>query len=381
MTARKKSPGVRKGSNFGTGFDDKLQPTAAVDLGTIGSVSDLVAAYGNAAIGARQVSHAAEILQEMVEDKDCFVVLTVSGAMTVAKMGLILCDMIDAGMVQAVVSTGALMAHGFVESAGKVHFKYDPSMKDEELFERGYNRVYDSVELEQNLDDVEGIIREVLSKGEAGVPWSSVRFNRELGAYLDKQNAGRGILRSAYRNKVPVYVPAFTDSELGLDFATHNHRRRLQGKPRESFDPFYDLEDYRERAEGQKRLGIFTIGGGVPRNWAQQVGPYLDILQKRAGVGSGLKRFHYGVRICPEPVHWGGLSGCTYSEGISWGKFVPPSEGGRYAEVYADATIVWPLVVKAVLERMAKPRRARPAQRPVRQSAKVRQAAKAGKRR
>ena len=380
MTARKKTRSVRQVANFGTGFDDKLQPTRSLDLGSVHSVSDLVAAYGEAAIGARQVSHAAQILQEMVEDKDCFVVLTVSGAMTVAKMGLVLCDMIDSGMVQAVVSTGALMAHGFVESAGKVHFKYDPSMNDEELFERGYNRIYDSLELEQNLDDVELIVRSVLESGEPDVPWSSARFNRELGAYLDQQDAGRGILRSAYRQQVPVYVPAFTDSELGLDFATHNHRRLQQGKPRESFDPFLDLEDYRMRVDGQKRIGVFTVGGGVPRNWAQQVGPYLDILQKRAGVGNGLMRFHYGVRICPEPVHWGGLSGCTYSEGISWGKFVPPSEGGRYAEVYADATIVWPLVVKAVQERMGlAAKRPKAAKRPG--PSKARPSAKGSKRR
>ena len=66
------------------------------------------------------------------------------------------------------------------------------------------------------------------------------------------------------------------------------------------------------------------------------------------------KKFSYGVRICPEPVHWGGLSGCTYSEGVSWGKFVPEAEGGRYAEVLVDATVAWPIVVKAVLERLGK---------------------------
>ena len=63
-------------------------------------------------------------------------------------------------------------------------------------------------------------------------------------------------------------------------------------------------------------------------------------------------RYTYAVRICPEPAHWGGLSGCTYSEGVSWGKFVPRSEGGRFAEVYADATTVWPLLIKGVLEEL-----------------------------
>jgi deoxyhypusine synthase len=95
-----------------------------------------------------------------------------------------------------------------------------------------------------------------------------------------------------------------------------------------------------------------TIGGGVPRNWAQQVAPYVDVAGQRLGARLCLPRFQYGVRICPEPVHWGGLSGCTYAEGVSWGKFVPPSEGGRYAEVYADATIALPLLMKAVFEEL-----------------------------
>jgi deoxyhypusine synthase len=342
---------------YGSGFDDRLEPTVPVDLSRVASISDLVESYGKAAIGARQVGLAADILGEMTRDPECYVVLTVSGAMTVGKMGLVLCDMIEHGMAQTVVCTGALMAHGFVEASGRVHFRHDPSLSDEELFQRGYNRVYDSVELEKNLDDVEPIVARVLDAAEDGTPWYSARVHRELGAHLSRQAAGRGILRSAYEHDVPVYVPAFTDSELGLDFAIHSHRRRARGQAALAFDPFLDLDDYTRRVERQQRLGIFTVGGGTPRNWAQQVGPYLDILRKRAGIGPGMVRFQYGVRICPEPAHWGGLSGCTYSEGVSWGKFVPPSEGGRFAEVYADATIAWPLVVKAVLERLAAERR------------------------
>ena len=76
------------------------------------------------------------------------------------------------------------------------------------------------------------------------------------------------------------------------------------------------------------------------------------MVNHRLGLGLDSPRYRYAVRICPEPVHWGGLSGCTYSEGVSWGKFVPPSEGGRFAEVYADATTVWPLLMKGVLEEL-----------------------------
>ena len=118
------------------------------------------------------------------------------------------------------------------------------------------------------------------------------------------------------------------------------------------FNPFLDLLEYARLIGQASELGILTIGGGVPRNWAQQVGPFFDITNHRIGTALPAPRFKYGVRICPEPVHWGGLSGCTYSEGVSWGKFVAPSEGGRYAEVYADATVVWPLLMKALFEEL-----------------------------
>jgi deoxyhypusine synthase len=181
---------------------------------------------------------------------------------------------------------------------------------------------------------------------------SSRLITERLGRYLERHAKGRAILKSAYEKGVPVFVPAFTDSELGLDLAIYNVKRAVAKGSALPFNPFIDLDDYAERIRPRETLGIFTIGGGVPRNWAQQVGPYLDIRRKRLQVKEPLRRFKYAVRICPEPDHWGGLSGCSYSEGVSWGKFVPESEGGRFAEVFADATIAWPLVVRAVMERV-----------------------------
>ena len=306
------------------------------------------------AFGGRELGHAADVLYEMVSDKECFVVGTFSGAMTVAKMGLLICDMIDKGMLDAVVSTGALITHGFVESIGMRHFKHNPSMKDHLLYEKGYNRVYDTLELEKNLDDTEEIIAKVLNKIDRNEVLCSYKITNFLGKYLAEITKGRAILKSAYLKKVPVYIPAFTDSELGLNFGIYMRKQKLKGEEPLQFNPFLDLEDFTEKIRSAKKLGIFTIGGGVPRNWAQQVAPYLDIIDKRIGQGGGYKRYQYGVRICPEPVHLGGLSGCTYSESVSWGKFVPESEGGKFAEVLSDATIAWPIILKAVVERMEK---------------------------
>jgi len=326
------------------GLQDGLEPVRPLEVHEGRTVSELVEQMRATAFGGRRVGEAAEVLQRMVEDPDCLVVGTFSGAMTVGMMGHLLTDMLDAGMLDAVVSTGALMAHGFVQSAGMTHFKYHPRMNDQELYEKGYNRVYDTLELEQNLDDIEHIVGRALSDLDEDV-LSSRRVHELLGDVLLGEGLERGILPAARRRGVPVYVPAFTDSELGLDFEVNNRRRVARGRPRLAFDPFLDLVHYAELCRVKPRLGIFTIGGGVPRNWAQQVGPFWEVLDKRIPGTGAFVRFQYGVRICPEPTHWGGLSGCTYSEGVSWGKFVPPAEGGRYAEVYADATIAWPLVV------------------------------------
>jgi deoxyhypusine synthase len=335
------------------GVSDGLVPLRSLDLSATRSVDDLVRAMSLTAFAGRALGEAVDVTEAMVRDPECLVVCTLSGAMSIAKMGLVLCDMIDAGWVQAVVSTGALMAHGFVEATGRAHFKHDPSMSDEVLYEKGYDRVYDTLELERNLDDVEEIVRAVLDAWDPAVPMGSAAFHDALGAWLDRHAPGRGILRSAHLARVPVYVPAFTDSELGLDVALHRRRARRDGRPPIRFDPFLDLDDFAERAARASRLGIFTVGGGVPRNWAQQVAPYLEITRKRLKVDLPLRRFQYGVRLCPEPAHWGGLSGCTYSEGVSWGKFVGSSEGGRYAEVLVDATVAWPVLAKALQERFA----------------------------
>ena len=349
------------------GQADGLSPLESLDLDNISTFSELVEAMGRTAFSGRKLGEAYEVLLEMARDGECEVVLTISGAMTVAKQGTIICEMIDRGLVKAVVATGALIAHGLTESIGLTHYRMDPSQRDKELYERGYNRIYDTVELESNLNQVEELVRSVLDTHEPGAAaWSSAEFCRAVGEVLARRDEGRGILRSAWERDVPVFIPAFTDSEIGLDFSTWAMKKHLDeqavhpdaaepGSTLEAvpgFNPFLDLQEYAKLAGEATRLGIFTIGGGVPRNWAQQVAPYYEIANARLSTSWRQPRFHYGVRICPEPAHLGGLSGCTYSEGVSWGKFVPPEEGGRFAELPADATLALPLLMKAVFEKL-----------------------------
>src|SRR3954466_229762 len=159
-----------KHSTDGTGIDrklhspieDRLVPLEPLDLGKVRSIDDLVRAMAKTAFTGRQLGEAADVLEAMARDEDCFVIMTLAGAMTVAKQGLIISELIDRGVVNAIVSTGALMAHGLVEATGRAHFRHNPDVSDTELYEQGYNRVYDTLEPEQNLDDVEEVMSQIL---------------------------------------------------------------------------------------------------------------------------------------------------------------------------------------------------------------------------
>ena len=238
------------------GRHDGLVPLESFDLSQIQTFAELLRAMGKTAFGGRQVGEAFDILLEMIGRRECQVVLTVSGAMTVAKQGQLICELIDRGLVQAIVATGALIAHGLTESIGLTHYRYDNSKSDETLFEQGYNRIYDTLEMEANLNDVESLIRSVMNESQPqdGV-WSSARLCRAIGARLIQLDQGRGILRSAAERSVPVFIPAFTDSEIGLDVATWAMLSAFQGQASPAtaadvfttvpnFNPFLDLQEY-----------------------------------------------------------------------------------------------------------------------------------------
>jgi len=340
----------------GTPRELQLIPMTPLDVnaprGT--STSELLSQMSRTAFTGRTLGEAADVLEAMIRDEACWTVMTLSGAMTMAGLGGLIREMAERRWVECLIATGALVGHGLVENLGMPHYKADPAVSDEEYFRRRLNRVYDTLEPEQNLNELEKLVRvalDELADEVAGRPVGTAEILAALGQKLP----GEGTLQSFAAAGLPVIIPAFTDSELGLDFAVHRVHRTRQGKPPLVYDAFLDLERFRELCEGAmregKRLAIFTVGGGVPRNWAQQVGPYVDVRNTRLGMDVPQVRFTYGVRLCPDPVHYGHLSGCTYSEGVSWGKFAPRAEGGKYAEVLCDDTVAWPLLVRAMIER------------------------------
>ena len=313
---------------------------------SVGSLIAKLGAYGGL---AAQVARGAKALEAMTGDQSAVRFLTVSGAMTVGKMDLVICDMIERGWIHAISSTGALMAHGLVSSIGLKHYKYNPKYNDTELARRKLNRVTDTLEPETNLDTVEEVIGEVIEKIGGSRPLGPTELNKLIGKHLaETYPTERGILKSAYVHGVPVFVPAFVDSELGNDIYIHNMKRRRRRKKPILMDLERDSKELIRLVTGSKRFGIFTVGGGVPRNNVQNVAPLIEIINERLGPTFPNRRFSYGVRICPDRPHFGHLSGCTYSENESWRK---ADKNGIYAEMIADATQVWPFLVKYIMEK------------------------------
>lgn len=299
---------------------------------------------------AQDVVHGAYTLHKMLADKESTNMFTVSGAMTIAKMQLLIVDLIETGRVHYIAATGALMAHGLIEGSGCKHYKYDPSVPDEELARLGLNRVTDSLEPETNFDHIERIVTAVLDRYDGRRSWGSHDFYEDIGHYIVENYPGvRSILASAYHRDVPIVTPAFIDSELGNDVFVENAKRQRDGHPKLVFDSELDTEILFKKATAAKRLGIFTIGGGVPRNNTQNVAPLHEIYNHRLGIDESACSFHYGVRIDPAQMALGHLSGCTYSEGSSWRKF--DFEGPR-AEIRCDATIAWPFIQRFALEKL-----------------------------
>lgn len=318
-------------------------PLSPIDIESSAHLSDLLDSMTSGSFGARQVGRAWSVLKAISEDKDCSVVMTVSGAMTVAKLGTIFGALISRGIVSAIVTTGAVVTHALVEEMGMKHYKVPDSVSDAQLAQLKLNRVYDSIEPEKNLEALDEHVRQALGELSISRPLGSFELVRHLSTEL-LNHRNSGFLTSAMRQGSDVFVPALTDSELGLSIFRFNQRRVDAGL---LYDPFVDLSRYAEWLHSQPSVAFLTLGGGVPRNWAQQMLPFLRSCEKRQR-HSSLPRVKAAIRICPDEPSLGHLSGSTYSEGITWNKF-RCEDKTDFVEIACDATIVFPLLAKALV--------------------------------
>ncbi len=280
------------------------------------------------AFGAGRVSRAVDILQKMIEH-DAEIFLGLAGAMVPAGMRLIIADMIRDGMVDVLVSTGANITHDLMCSFGVEQLRGVSYADDGELRERGISRIYDSFIEERGFEVFERELVPLLEQsleGKRGEVTPS-ELIKEIGARLEDESS---IVYNAAKRGMPVFVPAFTDSMLGLQAYLYSQTRPL------NIDVLGDLAKIIDISFRSDVSGAILVGGGVPKNF---------ILQSKLLTPGG---FTYSIQITTDRPEPGGLSGATLDEAISWGKVDRKSET---ATVYGDATIILPLIVAAVRDR------------------------------
>ncbi|MFO0945187.1 MAG: deoxyhypusine synthase [Planctomycetota bacterium] len=299
---------------------------------------ELIDAMGKMAFTARDLARAADITHRMLADKECGVILCLAGSLVSAGLKKVFADAIRYHMVDAIVSTGAnIVDQDFFEALGFRHYvgeeKLRSGMFDGELRDLNIDRIYDTLIDEDELricDDTTRLIADELEPR----PHSSREFIRAMGEYLDRHGCrtNDSIIYEAYKAEVPIFCPAFSDCSAGFGLVAHQHFRG--NGPKLSLDSAKDFHELTQLKIANPTTGLFMIGGGVPKNFAQDVVVAADLL------GREVPMHKYAVQVTVADVRDGALSGSTLKEASSWGKVDLAHE----QMVFSEATLAVPLI-------------------------------------
>lgn len=306
-----------------------------IDIKKFDSVN-LIEQFKSMAFQARNLAVASEIYIKMLEDKNCTIILTLAGSLFSAGLKKVVYDMIDNNMVDVIVSTGAIIVdQDFFEALGFKHYMGTPEVDDDLLMKNSIDRIYDTYIDEEELRVCDMTVKEIADNMEPGV-YSSRQFIDKMGEYLVKKNMGKdSVVRLAHEKGVPIFVPAFSDCSAGFGLIFHQWERDEKDKKKVSIDSVKDFLELTKIKSITEETGIFMIGGGVPKNFTQDVTVACDILGKTANLHK------YAIQITVADERDGGLSGSTLKEAHSWGKVDIKNE----QMVYAEATLAFPLIV------------------------------------
>jgi deoxyhypusine synthase len=296
----------------------------------------LVDAMRKMSFQARNTAKAAAIYEQMLRDADCTVILCLAGSLISAGLKKVILQLVENRMVDAIVSTGAnIVDQDFFEGLGFDHWIGTQFVDDNELRELAIDRIYDTYIDEDELRACDETIRRIAGTLEPR-PYSSREFIREMGRWLVEEGKNReSIVRSAYELDVPIFCPAFSDCSAGFGLVMHQYEAATQGKPSVSIDSAKDfLELTRIKLESTAETGLLMIGGGVPKNFAQ------DIVVAAECLGKEVSMHKYAVQITVADERDGALSGSTLKEACSWGKVSMAHE----QMVFGEATVLMPLV-------------------------------------
>lgn len=303
------------------------------------SISDLVDSFSSMAFQSRNLSNASIIYGKMVEENDCTIMLCLSGSLFSAGLKRIVYDLIQHNMVDVIISTGAIMVdQDFFEGIGFSHYAGTPNANDEDLRRNHIDRIYDTFIDEYELRKCDSTIRNI-ADGMEPRPYSSREFLIEMGKYLEKHgNRKDSVVLEAYRKGVPIFVPAFSDSSAGFGLVEHQWHNK---KAHISIDSVKDFLELTKVKIASKESGLLMIGGGVPKNFAQDTVVAAAVLNEKSPMHK------YAVQITVADERDGALSGSTLKEAHSWGKVA----AGNTQMVYSEATIAMPIMASYVYQK------------------------------
>ncbi|HJJ31341.1 MAG TPA: deoxyhypusine synthase family protein [Methanocorpusculum sp.] len=301
------------------------------------SVDELLENMSKSGFQGRKLGEAFHLWKEMIETPDTKIIIGLSGAIIPAGMQECIVTLLENRYIDCIVSTGANMFHDFCEHMGVKHYVGSHLTDDAVLYKNGVNRIYDVFASDKEIGRMEEYI------GNFGVSLgkqilTSHEFFKLLG---DKINAekpeGRSVIGTAAKMNVPIYVPALADSSYGIGLVYG--RRRLGAEV--VIDHLKDADELSEYVEVAKKTGIVILGGGTPKNFIQQTEVIPPKYQEKY-----LGGHMFALQITTDAPHWGGLSGCTFEEGISWGK---EKESTHKLQCFCDITIALPILTSALV--------------------------------
>lgn len=314
-------------------------PTQPLELTRIRTVADLVEAFGGTSFQSRNLHRAMHIWGQALEEESCVIFLGLSGAMVPAGMRKVVVDLVRSRLVDAVVSTGANLYHDLHEGLGGFHYKGSVHVDDVELAKLDIDRVYDTFAddkafhvLDQKLAD--------LAAGLEPRSYSTREFFVEVARQLKPKD---NIVAACYEAGIPIFSPTFHDSGYGIGVARMYDVAERAGRPHAVIDLIKDNQEIALLRSASKESAAVYIGGGVPKNYVQQIEPLIEVM-----TGKRVPGHRFAVQITTDAPHWGGLSGCTFDEAKSWDKMTDDFLG---VQVFLEASVGFPLLAKAVLER------------------------------
>ncbi|MGF3572878.1 MAG: deoxyhypusine synthase family protein [Candidatus Bathyarchaeia archaeon] len=328
----------------------------AIEVTTPTSISELLHKMAQTGFQGRKLAEVTEIIEKMIKDKDVTIMMGFAGSLSTAGQWKLVNWFIENNFIDVLVPTGANISEDIVEAMGFSYYKGFHLVNDRELFKMGLNRYYDVYGREDDYLKVTELIAEFIQTLDENYKYSSREFLYLFGKYLCKKGI-RSIVAVAAEKRMPIFCPAIIDSPYG-DAALIAKGRGFNL----TIDAVKDYVEFMKIAEKVKETGVIYIGGGVPKDFIQLFAvtadllyperqiPYREKTPNRRNISDETYYPHkYAVQITTDSPQWGGLSGCTFEEAVSWGKETPE---GSFAQCYCDATIALPIIAHALAERI-----------------------------